>query len=100
MLVRDHEDAGAGLEDLRRLRRVHQALERAIDHNAGLAECRDLSAASNTASSVFSKKLRSALRASSGRSRMSFSALASPRTSLVAVSGFLSSHSSRAISVM
>ncbi len=36
VLVRDHHDAGAGLQDLRRLGRMHQAFERAIDHEAGL----------------------------------------------------------------
>ena len=41
VLVGDHEDAGAGLEDRRRLRRVHQALDGAVDDEAGLAEGRN-----------------------------------------------------------
>ncbi len=38
VLVGDHQDAGAGLQDRRRLRRVHQAFERAVDHEARLPE--------------------------------------------------------------
>ena len=36
MLVGDHQDARAGLEDRRRLGRMHQALDGAVDHEAGL----------------------------------------------------------------
>ena len=41
MLVGDHQDARAGLEDRGRLGRVHQALDRAVDHEAGLPERAD-----------------------------------------------------------
>ena len=40
MLVGDHQDTRAGFEDLRRLHRMHQALDGAIHHKAGLLQAR------------------------------------------------------------
>ena len=40
MLVRDHEHARAGAEDLRQLRRVQQPLDRAVDHHGPTGRAR------------------------------------------------------------
>ena len=40
MLVGDHQNARAGFQDFRRLRRMHQAFDGAIDHKAGLLQRR------------------------------------------------------------
>jgi hypothetical protein len=41
MFIRYHQDARASLEDFRRLHRMHQAFDGAIDHKASLLQRRD-----------------------------------------------------------